>query len=229
MENKTNTDPSITENKPDTSKILFISCKIKRIKNWSPEEDQLLLTTAEAFSYRNWKAISENFADRTPIQCSARYKRIRPGIVKGPWSVHEDMQLEDLVSQYGNNWSLIAKFMPSRSGKQIRDRFLNALDPKIIKDKFTIEEDKRIIELYTKYGTAWSKIAKSFKGRTGDMIKNRFYSSLRRKIHSFDQYRVKLNKNTSKKKIKKDNLKQENNEVKELEEALKGKSKLLNF
>jgi len=194
MDNTKNIENSSTDDKLDSSKILFVSNKIKRVKNWTPEEDQILLRTAKEFNNRNWKAVAKFFEDRSPIQCSARFKRIRPGIVKGPWTIHEDIELEEYIKQYGCNWSLLAKFMPSRSGKQIRDRYLNALNPEINKKKFTLEEDKKIIELYTKLGTAWTKIARSFKGRTGDLIKNRFYSSLRRRIHASDANKEKINK-----------------------------------
>jgi len=37
--------------------------------------------------------------------------------------------------------------------------------------------------MYKKHGTSWSFIAKHFSGRTGDMIKNRFYSSLRKSFN----------------------------------------------
>ena len=170
----------------NNNSIIFITKKIKKVVTWSKEEDDILLELAEKYSYRNWKAISENLEGRTPIQCSARYKRIRPGLTKGAWTVEEDKNVFDLIKKFGKNWSLLAKYMPSRSGKQIRDRFLNTLDPNINKDKFTPDEDKKLIQLYTKYGTSWSKLSNYFPGRTGDMIKNRFYSCLRKKINSFD-------------------------------------------
>ena len=53
----------------------------------------------------------------------------------------------------------------------------------MIKRKFTQEEDEQILYWYKVYGHYWSKIAQQLKGRTGDMVKNRFYSSLR-KTHS---------------------------------------------
>ncbi len=52
---------------------------------WTKEEDALLLKTSEKYGVRNWKAIASQIKDRTFIQCAARYKRIRPGIVKGSW------------------------------------------------------------------------------------------------------------------------------------------------
>ena len=40
--------------------------------------------------------------------------------------------------------------MPCRTGKQIRDRYLNVLDSILNIEKFTKEEDNKIIELYIK-------------------------------------------------------------------------------
>jgi len=156
--------------------------KNKDIKNWTNEEDKILLDAAKEFEFKNWKKISERLQGRTAIQCSARYKRIRPGIVKGTWSQEEDEKLKIFIKRFGKNWSLISKYIPTRSGKQIRDRYLNTLDPTILREKFTYDEDLRIIEFYKQYGSSWSLIAKNFNGRTGDMIKNRFYSSLKKLV-----------------------------------------------
>ena len=76
--------------------------------------------------------------------------------------------------------------MPQRTGKQIRDRFLNALDNKLKKEKLSFEENKKIIKWYKIFGNSWSKIAKKLKGRTGDMVKNRFYSSLKNHLDDYD-------------------------------------------
>jgi len=155
----------------------------KAIKNWTKEEDEILLEISREFEFKSWKKISQRLNGRSAIQCSARYKRIKPGTVKGSWSQEEDEKLENFIKRFGKNWSLISKYMPTRSGKQIRDRYLNTLDPTILKEKFSYEEDKKIVELYKKYGSSWSLIAGSFSGRTGDIIKNRFYSSLKKNIN----------------------------------------------
>jgi hypothetical protein len=70
----------------NNNSIIFITKKIKKVVTWSKEEDDILLELAEKYSYKNWKGISENLEGRTPIQCSARYKRIRPGLTKGAWT-----------------------------------------------------------------------------------------------------------------------------------------------
>lgn len=175
---------------------IFILTKIKKHKNWTKEEDKLLIEVANKFKQKSWTKAALYFKDKNPAQCRARYKRIRPGIVKGAWTKEEDQMIVDLVNKSGRNWALISKMMPTRNGKQIRDRFLNYLDPFINKIKFTDDDDGKIIEFYKIYGTKWSKIAKFFDGRTGDMIKNRFYSCLKRKVHI---YEVNTNKRIRKK------------------------------
>ena len=161
----------------------FILTKIKKHKQWSLEEDKLLIKLAVLFKQKSWTKISKDFEDKTPAQCRARYKRIRPGIVKGSWSKEEDQLIRSHVEKNGKNWALISKLMKTRNGKQIRDRFLNYLDPEIKKEKFEDEEDHKIVSLYKDYGPKWSIISKHFEGRTGDMIKNRFHSCLKRKVH----------------------------------------------
>ena len=156
--------------------------EINKPNFWTEEEDRILKEKAEEFNYKNWNSIANFIPGRTSIQCSARYRRIRPGLVKGAWDKDEDMKLLSLYEKYGKNWAAISKEMPHRTGKQIRDRFLNSLDTKFERGKFTEEEDQTIIKYYKIYGNSWAKIAKKLKTRTGDMVKNRFYSSLKKSI-----------------------------------------------
>jgi hypothetical protein len=193
--NLENTTKPNGNHNPSEEKV-FITTKIKKHKNWTKEEDKLLLEVALKYKEKSWTKVAECFKDKNPAQCRARFKRIRPGIVKGPWTKEEDMRILELVDKHGRNWAMISKTMPSRNGKQIRDRFINYLDPLINKLKFSPEEDARITELYLTHGSKWSVIAKEFPGRTGDMIKNRFYSCLKRRIHVYEvQGNKKLRKN----------------------------------
>ena len=52
----------------------------------------------------------------------------------------------------------------------------------MIKKKWTLEEDKRIVRLYLKYKTRWSEIARHVEGRTDNQIKNRFNSNLKKRL-----------------------------------------------
>ena len=154
--------------------------EMKKINFWTEEEDKILIEKAKEFNYKNWNSIVEFIPGKNAIQCSSRYRRIRPGLIKGGWKKEEDSKLLSLYEKYGKNWAAISKEMPHRTGKQIRDRFINSLDTRYKRGKFNEEEDKIILKYYKIYGNEWSKIAKKMKTRTGDMIKNRFYSSLKK-------------------------------------------------
>ena len=69
-----------------------------------------------------------------------------------------------------------------RSGKQVRDRYLNKLNPSINKGKWSQEEDEMILRLFYEKGSKWSEIAKILEGRTESQVKNRFYSYIRKRF-----------------------------------------------
>jgi myb proto-oncogene protein len=177
-----------------TDKIFSIR-KIKNQKKWTREEDELLIALAEKYNEKHWKEISKRFVKKNSLQCFSRYKRIRPGIVKGSWKKDEDIRIIDLVSRYGKAWSKISKILGTRNGKQIRDRFINVLDPEIKKGKFTDDEDRKLVSLYKQHGPKWATIAKYYTNRTADMIKNRFHSSIKKKLYVVDDSDMKEYRN----------------------------------
>ena len=180
---------------------------IKKVNFWTEEEDKILKNKAKEFNYKNWKSIANFIPGKNSIQCSARFRRIRPGLIKGAWGKEEDSKLISLYKKYGRNWAAISKEMPQRTGKQIRDRFLNSLDARYKRGKFSEEEDKMILKYHKIYGNQWAKIAKKIKTRTGDMIKNRFYSSLKKEIKNDECFIKKRKKTTQKNKVKSTNNK----------------------
>lgn len=169
----------------NSEKQLSFKSNKKRGKPWSSEEDKILIEKSTENNFKNWSKVASFLKGRTAIQCSARYKRIKPGLTKGAWTKEEDEQLLKLYQIHGKNWSMISKCMPQRTGKQIRDRFLNALENNLKKDKFTQDEDRKVMKYYLTYGTCWSKIASYLRGRTGDMVKNRFYSYLKNHLENY--------------------------------------------
>ena len=166
------------ENKNQITKQVFVCVRYKRLQKWSAEEDQLLLALAEKFNYRSWDKIAKAFTNKTGAQCYERNRKIKPELKKGIWTVEEDEALMELINVYGKKWSKISRIMKSRTGKQIRDRYLNKLDKKYNKKKFSDEEKKMILHLLSKFGPIWSLIALHFPDRNSQLIKNRFYSKL---------------------------------------------------
>jgi len=72
--------------------------------------------------------------------------------------------------------------MEGRSGKQIRDRYLNKLRPDIKIDESNKEEDQQLINFFHEHGRKWSKIATLLPGRTEGQVKNRFYSHISKRM-----------------------------------------------
>jgi len=152
-------------------------------KKWSPFEDKKLISIVESFGSEKirWLDISRHFF-KSSLQCYSRWRQINPKLSKGKWSKDEDEKLIILVKEYGKKWALISRKMKNRSGKQVRDRYINYLDESNMKNRFSPEEDKKIMDLFKIHGAKWSAISKEFIGRSGDAIKNRYYWSIRPSI-----------------------------------------------
>ena len=91
----------------------------------------------------------------------------------------EDQRITELVAIYGKSrWDLISHSLENRTAKQIRQRWVNHLDPSLRKGKFTAEEDKLILKKYKQFGPKWTLISKFLDGRSENAIKNRFYQKL---------------------------------------------------
>ncbi|CAD8076821.1 unnamed protein product [Paramecium primaurelia] len=174
--------PSINKSIRKQNKDSDSSSSEKRYgKFWKPNEDTLLLELHRKYN-GNWRQISEEIPGRNLSQCQQRWKRINPNKTKlrKQWTDEEDKKVFELVQEYGRNWKVIEGFMEGRSSKQIRERFLNNLDPEINRSKFTAQEDKIILEQYRIYGPKWSEIAKMLDRRPENQVKNRFYSYIKR-------------------------------------------------
>lgn len=125
---------------------------------------------------------------RTRNQIVTRLRKLRPEVFnkRKIWSQQEDQTLLEYVKNYGDNWNQIQKFMKDRSSKQIRERYMNHLDPGIIKEPWTLDEDVELIRFFMLYGSKWSYFSTRFKGRSENMIKNRFNSFIK-KVYDLDK------------------------------------------
>uniref|UniRef100_A0A4W5NMZ4 MYB proto-oncogene like 2 n=1 Tax=Hucho hucho TaxID=62062 RepID=A0A4W5NMZ4_9TELE len=100
--------------------------------------------------------------------------------VKVKWTHEEDENLKILVHNFGNSdWTTIASFLPGRTEYQCMHRYMKALDPDLIKGTWTKEEDDKVIELVSKYGTKqWAMVARHLKGRQGKQCRERWHNHL---------------------------------------------------
>ncbi|MCD7455168.1 hypothetical protein HAX54_027244 [Datura stramonium] len=105
---------------------------------------------------------------------------------KGPWIEQEDLQLVFYVKMFGDRrWDFLAKVSGlkvglRRSGKSCRLRWVNYLNPSLKRGKMTPQEERLVLQLHSKYGNRWSKIAEKLPGRTDNEIKNYWRTHVRK-------------------------------------------------
>ena len=111
----------------------------------------------------------------------------KPGIKKrrGNFSPEEDQLLSQLVLLNGEkSWKKIATLIKTKSARQCRDRWKNYLNPELVQDDFTPEEDQLLLKKFEEYGSQWQKILHFFPKRSLNNVRNR-YKRLSRKFGKF--------------------------------------------
>jgi hypothetical protein len=152
---------------------------------WTKEEDDILLEMVGSQG-KQWGVIATHLPDRNPSQVAARWEKcLDPNIHKGPFTPDEDQLIVNYVAQNGPRcWPRVTTAVPNRSPKQCRERWFNHLDPNVVKSEWTQEEDEMIFQHFEKVGGKWSLLAKVFPGRSDNALKNRWNSSVSKRIQT---------------------------------------------
>jgi hypothetical protein len=132
----------------------------------------------------SWCCLVRSFDGKTAQQIAGRWENVlNPHLVKGSWTRDEDLKILAFVEANGpGNWVKLAVQLPGRIGKQCRERWTNHLCPKVVKGQWTPHEDDLLIELHHQFGNQWTKIAACMPGRTDNCVKNRWNSTLKKRL-----------------------------------------------
>ncbi|MED6204176.1 hypothetical protein PIB30_006592 [Stylosanthes scabra] len=106
------------------------------------------------------------------------------GLKRGPWTIEEDHKLMNFILNNGIHcWRMVPKLAGLlRCGKSCRLRWINYLRPDLKRGGFTEMEEDQIIQLHSRLGNRWSKIASHFPGRTDNEIKNHWNTRIKKKL-----------------------------------------------
>ncbi|KAK1411568.1 hypothetical protein QVD17_38118 [Tagetes erecta] len=139
-----------------------ISLWVMKMSNMTSESDDMIMSR----DCINSPGIDEVSIERNMVGNGT--------LKKGPWTSAEDAILVDYVNKHGEgNWNAVQKHSGLyRCGKSCRLRWANHLRPDLKKGAFTPEEERRIIELHSKMGNKWARMAVELPGRTDNEIKN---------------------------------------------------------
>lgn len=105
------------------------------------------------------------------------------------WTKEEDLLLQQEISQAPPpeiQWERVSAALRDaghkKSAKQCRERWMNYLDPSLLRNEWRPEDNLRLIQLHELSGSHWKDIARKFPGRTDNSIKNQFFSLVRKSL-----------------------------------------------
>jgi hypothetical protein len=155
---------------------------------WTAEEDDLLRSLVSTTQPNSWSAIAKYFPTKTAPQISGRWEKVlNPRLVKGGWTREEDEVIGQFVKENGTKaWAKLALLLNGRTGKQCRERFKNHLDPDVMRRVWTADEDRQLINLHREVGNQWTRIASLMNGRTDNCIKNRWNSTVKKRLERME-------------------------------------------
>ena len=111
------------------------------------------------------------------------------GKAKQKFTPEEDKVIIALVKRESHIfWPTIARFLPGRTARQVRERWVNFLDPRLNRNPWSDSEMALLLEKFREYGPSWSKLSKFFQGRTDVFLKNKWIQFQRRLLKNRSNY-----------------------------------------
>lgn len=156
---------------------------------WERSEDEKLKETAEEMNFQDWESIALSLGtNRTAYQCLVHYRNRlcdKQEYSVGRWTKEEDEKLLNVInsSKIGEYipWSKVSSYMGDRNHNQIYNRYVNSLDPKLVKGRFTAEEDLLIVSGIEVFGATYKEMASLMSNRSLNQIRERYERHLLQK------------------------------------------------
>lgn len=106
---------------------------------------------------------------------------LNPEINRAPFTVEEDCILMAAIKQYGINYrEFPTNLLPGRSMKQIRSRYNNVLKHVTVREHWTEQHDRKLLQLVRQYGsTDWVKVAEEMVSHSRTSCRQR-YTTIRK-------------------------------------------------
>ena len=100
------------------------------------------------------------------------------------WTQEEDEMLQQWVKTHGTKkWTMLSHVMKTKRSKQCRRRWINKFSIETKTARWSLEEDRVLLETQQELGNRWTAIAKKLGGRTDNAVKNRYYALAKKLTH----------------------------------------------
>ncbi|KAJ7591281.1 hypothetical protein C8J56DRAFT_858778 [Mycena floridula] len=157
---------------------------------WDEAGENKLREGIALYGIDNWNLVARHVSeDTTGHQCILRHARINPKLKRGNWTPEEDERLASAVAGYGSSWPDVAAAMPGRTSDMCRDRWSETKTASASMTgftKWTVEEDKTLIDAVAKHGNAWTKISLQFGDKFSDKQCRQHYTKLKKRLDEAD-------------------------------------------
>lgn len=170
---------------------------VRQESDWSPSEDQLLISLRSKGKER--VEIAQSFPTRSSAACKGRrYSSMACNPKKpGKWTKLDKEILVSLVNEIGPDWDVITKHFPNRTAAGCCVCYYRYRDGR---RKWTKVDKEILMSLVNEIGSDWDEIAKHFQHRTAAGCSSWYYQN-RDKIdrgHNMSRKWTKVEKETLK-------------------------------